>query len=142
LAQAGIVYGGWLPNFEAPAAFSGFRLTVHIPRGPYVEALPGIPTIRVFEALACGIPLVSAPWEDRENLFSPGQDYLVAGSGDEMEEQIRYLLNSPDAALSMARRGRQTILDRHTCGHRVDQLLGIVHQLCGAALPETLEAGR
>ena len=49
---------------------------MHVPRGPYAEALPGIPTIRVFEALACGIPLVSAPWDDCEGLFQPGRDYL------------------------------------------------------------------
>ena len=76
LAQAGIHYSGWLPNYEVPDAFARFRLTLHIPRRPYVEALPGIPTIRVFEALACGIPLVSAPWEDAEHLFSPGQDFF------------------------------------------------------------------
>jgi spore maturation protein CgeB len=46
------------------------------------RALPGIPTIRVFEALACGIPLVSAPWDDAEGLFRPGEDFLVARDGD------------------------------------------------------------
>ena len=39
--------------------FARYRVTVHVPRRPYVAALPGIPTIRPFEALACGIPLVS-----------------------------------------------------------------------------------
>ena len=59
LADAGIEYAGWLPNFDVPSVFARFRVTVHVPRRPYVEALPGIPTIRPFEALACGIPLVS-----------------------------------------------------------------------------------
>ena len=59
LAAAGIDYAGYLPNFRAPQAFAAARVTVHIPRRPYATALPGIPTIRVFEALACGIPLVS-----------------------------------------------------------------------------------
>src|SRR5205085_9261795 len=54
LEDAEIEYAGWLPNFEAPHAFAGYKFTVHIPRRPYVEALPGIPTIRIFEALACG----------------------------------------------------------------------------------------
>ena len=62
---------GWLPNHRAPQAFARARVTVHVPRRPYVEALPGIPTIRMFEALACGIPLVSAPWNDCEDLFPP-----------------------------------------------------------------------
>ena len=54
------------PMPTCPQAFARHRMTVHVPRRPYVEALPGIPTIRVFEALACGIPLVCAPWHDDE----------------------------------------------------------------------------
>ena len=60
--EAGAEFAGWLPNHRVPEVFARFRMTVHVPRRPYVEALPGIPTIRVFEALACGIPLVCAPW--------------------------------------------------------------------------------
>ena len=58
---------------RSPEVFARFRVTVHVPRRPYVEALPGIPTIRAFEALACGIPLVCAPWDDAEGLFTPGR---------------------------------------------------------------------
>ena len=57
LAATGLAYQGWLPNADAPEAFARHRMTIHVPRRPYVEALPGIPTIRVFEALACGIPI-------------------------------------------------------------------------------------
>ena len=85
LADAGIEYAGWLPNYRAPQVFAQYQMTVHVPRCPYVEALPGIPTIRVFEALACGIPLVSAPWNDAEHLFTPGEDFLVARDGAEMQ---------------------------------------------------------
>ena len=129
LTEAGISYRGWLPNYLAPDVFAAFRLTVHIPRRPYVDALPGIPTIRVFEALACGIPLICSPWEDAERLFSPGDDYQVAKTGQEMRQLMGGLLADRDAAQAMAERGRQTILDRHTCGHRVDELLGIVDEL-------------
>ena len=132
LRQAGIQYAGWLPNFEVPQVFSRFRLTVHIPRRPYVEALPGIPTIRVFEALACGIPLICSPWDDAEHLFSPGQDYLVAENSREMERHMAALLADPDAAAAMARAGRETILRHHTCGHRVDELMAIVAELSGS----------
>jgi len=58
LADAGIEYENWLANYEVPRVFSRYRVTIHIPRRPYAAALPGIPTIRPFEALACGIPLV------------------------------------------------------------------------------------
>jgi spore maturation protein CgeB len=87
--------------------------------------LPGIPTIRVFEALACGIPLVSAPWHDAEGLFSPGEDFLVARDGDEMRRHLEALLADPDRAAALAERGRRTVLARHTCAHRVDELLAI-----------------
>jgi spore maturation protein CgeB len=129
LRQAGISYRGWLPNYLAPEVFAAFRLTVHIPRRPYVEALPGIPTIRVFEALACGIPLICSPWEDAEGLFSPGDDYLIAKTGKDMRQLMAALLADRDAAQAMAERALRTILDRHTCGHRVDELLGIVQEL-------------
>ncbi|MDQ2694609.1 MAG: glycosyltransferase, partial [Pseudomonadota bacterium] len=52
LERAGIGYGGWLPNYQVPEVFARFRVTVHVPRRPYRQALPGIPTIRPFEALA------------------------------------------------------------------------------------------
>jgi spore maturation protein CgeB len=132
LAKAGIEYAGWLPNFDAPATFARFKATVHVPRGPYVKALRGIPTIRPFEALACGIPLVSAPWDDVEGLFRPGEDYLVARNGTEMKQHLRTLVNEPAARRKLAARGLETIHARHTCGHRVDELMRIVRELAAA----------
>jgi spore maturation protein CgeB len=129
LARAGIRYAGWLPNYAAPVMFSRYRLTLHIPRGPYVRALPGIPTIRVFEALACGIPLVSAPWDDVEALFTPGHDYLVARNTGEVIAHAQALLADPHYAAELARQGRETVLARHTCRHRVDELLAIVQSI-------------
>ena len=129
LAAAGIEYAGWLPNYEAPAVFARYRVTVHVPRRPYAAALPGIPTIRVFEALACGIPLVSAPWDDSEGLFEPGADFLTARNGREMEQQLQAVLHDQALAQSLAQHGRRTILARHSCAHRVDELLGIYAEL-------------
>jgi len=134
LRAAGIAYGGWLPNYEAPQVFAQHRVTVHVPRRPYVQALPGIPTIRVFEALACGIPLVSAPWDDREGLFEPGADFLVARDGAEMRRHLRTVLHEPALARSLADHGLRTILARHTCAHRVTELLQI-HAELGPARP-------
>ena len=130
IAKAGAQYRGWLPNHEVPAVLAAHRLTVHVPRRPYVEALPGIPTIRVFEAVACGVPLVSAPWLDSEGLFRPG-DYSLARTGQEMKKAIRAVLNDPDLAAGLAARGLETIQARHTCAHRVEELLAICSS-CGA----------
>src|SRR5215210_2979989 len=138
LARYGVTYRGWLPNARAPEVLARHLATVHVPRRFYVDLLPGIPTIRVFEALACGIPLVSAPWRDAEGLFRPGQDYLVAATGGEMREHLAGLLADEPAARAMAARGRERILTRHTCAHRVDELLAIVRSLGSAARSPTL----
>jgi spore maturation protein CgeB len=125
-------YRGFLPNARAPAVFADHIATIHIPRRFYVSSLPGIPTIRVFEALACGIPLVCSPWEDRETLFRPGGDYLVAQDGAEMTKHLRALAHDPHLRQELAENGLATIRARHTCAHRVKELLSIVSHLKGA----------
>jgi spore maturation protein CgeB len=129
LADAGIRYGGWLANFCVPGAFARARATVHVPRRPYMNILPGIPTIRPFEALACGIPMVSAPWQDTEGLFRAGKDFLFAENGKEMTARLDSLLAVPSLAREVVENGLQTIRNKHTCGHRVDQLLEILDAL-------------
>jgi spore maturation protein CgeB len=138
LIAAGLTYAGWLPNYKVPKVFAGFRVTIHIPRRPYVAALPGIPTIRPFEALACGIPLVCSPWEDADRLFTPGKDFLIARNGREMEEQISMLLREPEAARALAAHGYRTVLQRHTCRHRVDELMAIARELGLTGAPEAI----
>jgi spore maturation protein CgeB len=83
----------------------------------------------MFEALACRIPLVTAPWEDSERLFTPGRDYLVAHDGAQMREHLRRLLEDPAFAGQIAEHGYRTVLRRHTCAHRVQALLGICREL-------------
>lgn len=129
LADAGIEYGGWLPNYKVPDVFSRYKVTVHVPRGPYVKWLPGIPTIRPFEAMACGIPLVSSPWQDAENLFKPGTDFLTASNGNEMKKQLHRVLSDKAVAEQLSKNGRDTILKRHTCSHRADELELVIRQM-------------
>lgn len=136
LERAGIAYGGYLPNVSVPEIFARHAATVHVPRRPYAAALPGIPTIRVFEALACGIPLVTAPWNDCEHLFMPGEDFLVAQDRAEMCRHLRTLLAEPDYAAALAEHGRRTVLRRHTCAHRAVQLLAICRELDLDIAPE------
>jgi len=129
ISLAGLPYRGWVANHRVPEIFARHALTVHIPRRPYSRALPGIPTIRPFEALACGIPLISSPWDDVEGLFTAGSDYLVAHNGDEMRDLMRSVLEDASLARDLAQHGRRTILERHTCAHRVDELLAIAASL-------------
>ncbi len=128
LARAGVDYAGWLPNHRAPRAFAQARMTAHVPRAPYVEAAPGIPTIRVFEALACGVPLVSAPWRDAEGLFPPGA-FMMARDGAAMTCAMRDVLNDAALATSLRETGLAAIRARHTCAHRVAELFGVLEAL-------------
>jgi spore maturation protein CgeB len=128
IEATGLSYGGWLPNHRVPWAFAQARATVHVPRGPYARQLPGIPTIRMFEALACGMPLISAPWSDDENLFPPGC-YLEAGCGETMTSALATVLRDREFAASLSQQGLRTVLDRHTCRHRVLELLAIITEL-------------
>ncbi len=129
LEEAGIEFRGYLPNLEAPAAYARSMLTVHVPRRQYTNGLSGIPTIRVFEALACGVPLLCAPWSDAEGLFRPGQDYLCAPDGAAMKAEIERLLRDEAARQQLSRSGVETIRKYHTCAHRAQQLLEICEEL-------------
>jgi spore maturation protein CgeB len=126
LSRHGARYRGWLPNVKAPEVFARHLATVHVPRRFYARQLPGIPTIRVFEALACGIPLVCAPWRDSEGLFAAGRDYLVARDGHEMTAHLRDLAGDPALRRSLAEHGLATIAARHSCDHRAGELLSIL----------------
>ncbi|KTT73141.1 CgeB family protein [Sphingomonas endophytica] len=129
LAAYGARYHGWAPNAAAPAIFARALVTVHVPRRYYTTILPGIPTIRVFEALACGLPLASAPWDDAEGLFRPGTDFLFADTPEAMTRTLRALREDADLRRSLATAGLETIRARHTCAHRVDELLAILADL-------------
>jgi spore maturation protein CgeB len=132
----GVAFRGWLPNARAPEIYARHLATVHVPRRFYTEVLPGIPTIRVFEALACGIPLVCAPWADSEGLFRPGEDYLIARDNDEMAAHLRSLVADADLRAALAARGLATVRAHHSCAHRAQELLDIVAHLAAPALME------
>jgi spore maturation protein CgeB len=90
-------------------------------------ALPGIPTIRPFEAMACGIPLITTRWRDTEQLFREGKDYLMAKSPGQMRRLIQSLIASKNRRQELAGRALETIRRRHQCDLRAGQL----EDICG-----------
>jgi len=130
LRAVGIDYSGWLANFCLPTMFAMGRVTVNVPRSLRRDGLvPTVPTMRVFEALACRIPLVTAPWDDLDGMFRPGYDFLVAHDCKEMQRHLTELLADADYAQQIAEQGYQTVLAKHTCAHRVEELLAICNSL-------------
>jgi spore maturation protein CgeB len=129
LWNAGIEFRGYLPNLNSREAYASSLLTLHVPRRQYANGLSGIPTIRVFEALACGIPLLCSPWEDLEGLFRPGQDYVCLPNGAAMAAEIERLGRDEAARRQIASSGLETIRNHHTCAHRAAQLIEICEEL-------------
>lgn len=129
LCRAGIEYRGYLPNLATAEVYAASAVTLHVPRQQYANGLRGVPTIRVFEALACGIPLLCSPWNDDERLFQPGFDYVVVRNAVEMKAELENLLRDPAARRQIAEHGMKTIRERHTCVHRARQLISICEEL-------------
>ena len=129
LRACGADYGGWLPDFGIPSAYATGRIALHVPRRMHGEGLPHTPTLRILQALACGMPVVSAPWSECDAVFAPGRDFLVAGDGAEMSRHIAALLDDPQRAAELAAHGMKTVTERHTCADRARELLLISHEL-------------
>jgi len=110
IALARLHYRGEIVAHRAPGIFARHRLTVHLPDSPGAEPVPGIPGSSLFEAMACGIPVVSAPWDDCEGLFRTEQDYLVARDCAEMREAMQAIVEYPELAEKLRASGLATIL--------------------------------
>jgi spore maturation protein CgeB len=134
LSEAGIENGGWLPSNCVPMAYASALMTVHIPRRS-PDVLPGIAASRLFEALACGIPVVSAPWEDADWLF-PSDCYLTANDTAEMTAALTVLRRDPGLREEMICHGLGAINARHSCAHRADELLRLIGRMQGVR-PQT-----
>jgi spore maturation protein CgeB len=78
------------------------------------------PSIRLFEAAACGVPIISDAWPGLETLFTPDEDILIANSSEDVVEMLRNI--SPERARSIGLRGRERILSEHTATDRARQL--------------------
>jgi spore maturation protein CgeB len=123
-----IDYRGWLANAEAPAAYAQAKVALHVPRRQYAGWLHGIPTIRVFEALACGVCLVTTPWGDTDHLFRSDRDYVTVWTPEHMRESLSRLCQDDATRRAYAESGRKTVLARHTCAHRAQQLVEIAQR--------------
>jgi spore maturation protein CgeB len=93
------------------------------------DGLPHTPAIRVLEALACGLPVVTAPWDECDQMFTPGVDVLVGRNGREIERYLADLHGDAEFARFVGANGYQTVVSRHTCGHRAQELMAICHDL-------------
>jgi spore maturation protein CgeB len=107
-----------LPAAEHPAFFSSSRLTLNVTREP-MAAMGYCPSGRLFEAAACGCPIISDEWEGIEACYEPGREILIARSTDDALAAI----DADDAELRrIAGAARERTLGEHTADRRAAEL--------------------
>ncbi|HEX6987659.1 MAG TPA: glycosyltransferase [Planctomycetaceae bacterium] len=107
-----------LPPAEHSALFSSSRLTLNVTRRDMAEN-GWCPSGRLFEAAACGTPLVSDWWEGLDAFYAPGREILIAWT---TEDSIAALELSDAELTRIARAAYERTLDEHTAAHRAAEL--------------------
>jgi spore maturation protein CgeB len=125
----------WPVNVErvvhlAPAKHRQFynrlRYTLNVTRDDMVKAGYS-PSVRLFEAAACGTPIISDVWPGIEHFFLPSSEILLARSP---AETLSYLRDIPEPErIEIGRRARARVLRAHTAAHRAVELEGYVREV-------------
>ncbi|MGN6258013.1 MAG: CgeB family protein [Solirubrobacterales bacterium] len=136
LPEAGFAVAGpqypegieWPVNVEriehvAPGDHPGFyasqRFTLNVTRAA-MRTAGWSPSVRLFEAAACGVPVISDRWDGLEAIFAPGKEILIADSADDV---LRYFVEiDEEARRAIAERARARVLAEHTAARRCEQL--------------------
>ncbi|MFL6804789.1 MAG: glycosyltransferase [Xanthobacteraceae bacterium] len=132
----------WPANVErrdhlAPAAHPAFygsqRFALNITRAD-MAAAGFSPSVRLFEAAACGAPVISDRWPGIETIFVPGEEILIA---DVPEHVVNALSELPEERrLSIAAAARKRVLSSHTSEHRAKQLEGYYCEVLDSVTPK------
>jgi spore maturation protein CgeB len=115
-----------LPPDRHRRFYNSQRFTLNLTRAD-MAAAGYSPSVRLFEAAACGTPIISDPWDGIDTLFQPGQEILVGRSGAEVLGWIRDVPEPERRA--MGERARSRVLAQHTAAHRAAELEGYVQEL-------------
>jgi spore maturation protein CgeB len=131
----------WPANVErivhlAPAEhrrfYNALRFTLNVTRADMVRAGYS-PSVRLFEAAACGTPIISDTWKGLDRFFTPGAEILLSRNA---RETLGYLRDIDDSARrELAERARRRVLAAHTAAHRAIELEGYAAE-AGVRLPE------
>jgi spore maturation protein CgeB len=120
-----------VPPLRHASFYGSQRATLNITRADMVRA--GFsPSVRLFEAAACGLPIISDRWSGIETYFEPGAEILLADSASDV---LRYLFDLSLEALSeVGQRARARVLREHTARARAAELLRYIAELRGSSL--------
>ncbi len=113
------------------AFYNAQRFTLNVTRADMVEAGYS-PSVRLFEAAACGTPIISDWWQGLDSFFEPDREILIARSS---EQALSYLLNlTEQERLALGARARARVLAAHTAKHRALELESYVLEVLKPAL--------
>ena len=101
------------------------RFTLNITRRDMIR-VGYAPSVRLFEAAACGVPIISDFWVGLETFFKPGEEILIAREGEDVIEHLESVTD--EEARQIGARARNVVLTHHTARHRADELVGIVRE--------------
>jgi spore maturation protein CgeB len=119
-------YHAHIPPSRHRAFYNSQRFTLNVTRDDMIRS-GYAPSVRLFEAAACGTPVISDHWPGIETLFSPGDEILLA---ERPEEVLAFLREIPDAARrAMGEKARQRVLAQHTAAHRAAELVGYLEDV-------------
>lgn len=104
---------------DHPAFYSASRFTLNVTRADMIAA-GWSPSVRLFEAAACGAPIVSDVWEGIEDVLAPGREIQLADDAGAVLEILQTWPEERARAMGEAARGR--ILGAHTARHRAREL--------------------
>jgi len=122
-----------LPPSEHPAFYGASRATLNVTRADMIAA-GWSPSVRLFEAAACGTPIISDRWAGIDSLFTPGQEIVLA---DTIEDALA-ALERPLEAMGAAARRR--VLGAHTASQRAAELEAHLEEARGVAARRLAQA--
>ena len=108
-----------LPPSEHRQFYNSQRFCMNITRSDMIKAGYS-PSVRLFEAAACGTPIISDYWEGIDEIFEIGREILISSSAN---ETVYYLKNiSEQERNAIGDRAREKVLTNHTAAHRASEL--------------------
>lgn len=113
-----VIYIEHIPPHQHRLFYQSQRFTLNITRKDMIEAGHS-PSVRLFEAAACGTPIITDEWSGLENYFTPGKEILVART---CRDVLDYLQMPAVERTAVARRAQQKVLRFHTAAHRAAEL--------------------
>jgi spore maturation protein CgeB len=126
-----------LPPKQHPHFYSRQRCTLNLTRAD-MRAAGHSPSVRLFEAAACGTPVISDAWPGLEEVFRPNDEILIAHSASDV---VRYLREMDDAQLQrISRAARERVLAAHSSERRAAELVAYIeevqHRAARVQIPE------